>query len=224
MKRALALAAALVAAPALAQAPAAPPPAAAVIPLDPARVAAARPVIAKLWPLGTYKRMMDGMMDRIMQSTMSSMFGMKASDFAGMAGVNADKAKAQAGDKTLGQMAEAADPAFRERMTISTKIITDEMVGMMTKVEPSIQEALVRAYARHFTVAQLGDLDRFFATPTGREYAAQSMLLYADPEMVTAMQSFAPELMKAMPAIMDKVKVATAHLPPPPTPTRPSSN
>ncbi|HEX8445975.1 MAG TPA: DUF2059 domain-containing protein [Sphingomonas sp.] len=207
------LLAAALAAPAPAQTVAVPPPVAAQpAAIDPARLTAATRIIGRVWPLGTYRRMMDGMMDRIMESTMASMYAMPVRDMAGMGGASADAQKAL-GNKTMGETIAAADPAFRERMKITTKVMTDEMVGMMSAVEPQVQTALARAYATRFTLAQLDDLDRFFATPTGAVYAREAMMLYTDPEMIKAMQAFVPTLMQRMPAIMEKVKAATAHLP-----------
>ena len=194
-------------------------PRATVIPVpapDPARLAAARPVIEKVWPLGTYRRMMDGMMGTIMDATLGSMFDMKASDLAGMAGDA--QAGAAAGDRTIGELAGSRDPHVRERMKITMDVMMGDMVGLMTKVEPQVRTALTAAYARQFDVAQLAELDRFFATPTGAVYARESMLLFASPEMTKAMQAFTPELMRAMPGIMAKVGKATAHLPAPPKP------
>jgi hypothetical protein len=88
----------------------------------------------------------------------------------------------------------------------------------MNDVEPEVRAAMARAYARRFTVAQLGDLERFFATPTGAVYANESMMLMMGPDMMQAMQSFMPRLMKEMPTIMARVQEATKDLPPIPTP------
>ena len=45
--------------------------------LDPARLAAARPVIDALWPLGTYRRIMQGTMSKMMDGMMNQMFAMR---------------------------------------------------------------------------------------------------------------------------------------------------
>jgi hypothetical protein len=165
-------------------------------PADPARLAAAKPVVDKLWPLGTYRRMMDGTMSKLMDSMMESMMGMKASDMVGAVD-KTGKASEAVGDQSMGALAEKADPNFRER----TRIMMDTMI-----------------YARRFSAAQLADMATFFATPSGKAYAEQSMLVFMDPEMIQGMQAFVPELMKAMPDIMKKTEAATKHLPPPPKP------
>lgn len=205
MKMKLALTALLLtsAAPSLAQTAAAPV-------ASPARDAAAARVVDRLWPLGTYRRMMDGTMSKMMDSMVQSMFGIKASDL-GPAGKTAE-------GKTLAQMAEEKDPHFRERMKISMDVTTREMLPVIDNIEPSVREALTRIYARDYTEAQLGELDTFLQTPTGQQFGRKWMMSFADPEMIGSMAKVMPMLMQAMPGIKAKIEAATAHLPPPPKP------
>lgn len=185
----------------------------ALAPVDPLRLAAARPVIDRIWPLGTYARIMHGAMDQMMQSTMGSMYDMRADELGEMAGGDAKVSAALKG-KTMGDLMKAEDPAYKERMKISMDVMMGEMTRIMSDVEPDVREAMAHAYARRFTVEQLGDLDHFFATPTGAAYASESVTLMMGPDMMQAMQAFAPRLMKQMPAIMAKVQEATKGLPP----------
>jgi hypothetical protein len=188
----------------------APAPAVKEAPADPARLAAAKPVIDKLWPLGTYRRMMDGTMSKMMDAMIDTAMGMKPSDFAKMGGA--------ASEASIGEAVTKADPHFRERMKISMDVMMGEMIPLMEKVEPQVRESLSIIYARKYTASQLNDMVAFFATPTGALYARESMLVFMDPEMLKGMQAFTPELVSAMPAIMKKVEAATAHLPPLPKP------
>jgi hypothetical protein len=180
---------------------------------DPARAQAADQLVELTWPLGTYRKMMDGQMSKMMDSLISSMFNMKAGDFAGMAG---DKPQPGDADKSLGDLAMQKDPHFRERMKLTMDTMMKEMVPLMDKAEPAVRAGLSKVYARDYSTAQLVELRQMFSTPTGKLYGERWMMSFADPEMITAMQSFAPELMKAMPDIIKKVEAATAHLPPPP--------
>lgn len=184
--------------------------------LDSARIAAARPVIDRLWPLGTYRRMMDGTMSKLMDAMMSQMMGMRAADMVGSAGEAGKKAATEAGERTLGEMAATADPAFRERMKITMDTMMHEMIPIMEKIEPTVRNNLTSIYARKYSVTELGDMARFFATPSGQAYASNAMLVFVEPEMIQGMTAFTPELLKAMPNIMKKVEAATAHLPPVP--------
>jgi hypothetical protein len=184
---------------------------------NPAALSTAKSVVDKLWPIGTYRRMMDGTMSKMMDGMIASMFDMRAADIAGMADPSGKVTKS-AGNKSLGEMAEAEDPRFRERMSITMNVMMGEMIPLMEKIEPSIRDSLAIIYAKRFSPAELGDMNTFFGTPSGKAYAEQSMMIFMDPEMIKNMQAFAPEFLKAMPAIMQKVEKATAHLPPPPKP------
>lgn len=186
---------------------------------DPTRVAAAKPVIDKLWPLGTYRRMMDGTMSKLMDSMMGSVMGMKASDMV----IATDKSReaGQSGEgQSIGALAEKADPNFRERMRITMDTMMSSMIPIMEKIEPQVRDNLIKIYARRFSTDQLADMAIFFATPSGKAYAEQSMLVFMDPEMIQGMQAFVPELIKSMPDIIKKVEDATKHLPPPPKPSQ----
>jgi hypothetical protein len=183
---------------------------------DPARASAATQVVDKLWPLGTYRRMMDGTLSKMMDQIMASMFDIPAEDLAAMTGKSAEAAKSVNG-KSMGEIATEADPHFRERMKLSMDAMMREMIPLMEKMEPQVRKSLSAIYARNYTVAQLGEMNAFFSTPTGQLYARNSMLVFMDPEMVSSMQGFVPEMMKAMPDILKKVEAATAHLPPAPS-------
>lgn len=187
---------------------------------DPARVAAAKPVVDKLWPIGTYRRMMEGSMSQIMDSMIESMMGMKASDIIGPMD-KSGKASETDGTKSMGELATKADPHFRERTRIMMDAMTSGMIPIMEKIEPQVRENLTKIYAKRFSADQLADLGTFLATPSGKAYAEQSMLVFMDPEMIKGMQAFVPELMKSMPEILKKAEAATKHLPPPPKPAQP---
>lgn len=198
--------------PAFAQTPAAP--SAVVEPIDESRLAAAKPVVDRLWPLGTYRRMMDGTMSKLIDSMMDSMMGMRAADLVGPVDKSGGAAKTM-GNRSMGEIASESDPHFRERMKIMMDTMMGEMLPIMERLEPQIRENMSTIYARKFSVSQLGDMATFFATPTGKIFAEQSMLVFMEPEMIQGMQAFMPELMKAMPGMMKKVEAATAHLPMP---------
>ncbi|KQS03320.1 hypothetical protein ASG11_02810 [Sphingomonas sp. Leaf357] len=166
-------------------------------------------MIERLWPLGTYRRLMDGTMSKMVDAMMDQMYAMKPSDVD-------PTATGKPGDETMGKAIAAEDPYFRERMQLSTKAMFDAMLPLMDKMEPTVRDGMVRIYARKFSVEELRSMDGFFATPAGQAYAREWLLSFMDPEIVKGMQGFVPEMMKEMPAIMKKVEAATAHLPPPP--------
>lgn len=203
------------AAPAAGQQVATPAPETNTQPIDPARLALATQTVDFLWPLGTYARVMDEAMDAMMNAMRRSMLNMPVGDAA--KGDGAAAADSGAGMKVRDALA-AADPHYEERMRITTRVMMDEMIALMTRVEPDIRAALSRAYAARFTSAQLADMNRFFATPSGRAYARESMAIMMAPEMMAEMGKMTPMMFEAMPRIAQKTQAATAHLPPPPKP------
>jgi hypothetical protein len=214
-------AAALVATPAPAQeaSPPASAPAAAA-PIDEQRLAIARATVQHVFPAGTYERMMKSSMDSMMEGMMSSMFDMPAGDMLPQGSERDKEIKAEIGDKTMREVISAEDPHFEERLKITNRVMMTEMVPIMSRLEPDVREGLARAYARRFDAAQLTELNRFFSTPAGHAYASESLMLWTDPEIMGLMGKLAPEMIKEMPAIMEKVTAATAHLPPPPDETK----
>lgn len=212
MLRAAILSALLLAAPVAAQAPSAP--AAPAAAADPARLAAATRIVAKLLPDGSYRAMMSSRMDQVMNSVTDQMLSMPLKDIVGMAGVDPAKLPAM-GPGTMRQMMAILDPAFEQRTKIMTTVMMGEMTDLISAMEPDMRAGMAEAYARRFDIAQLGDIERFFATPSGTAYAAQSLQIYTDPAVMARMQAMMPRLMQAMPAIMRKVAAATAGLPAP---------
>lgn len=201
----LALSAA-VAQPALGAPPA---PAAASAPADAERMALARQAVAVMLPPGIMERMMKDSMGNMQDAMLESMFDIKASDLG---------EKGEGKDKTLREAIAEKDPHFEERMRITNKVMGEEMGAIFTRIEPRMREGMARAYARRFTAAELVEINRFFASPTGASFARQSLEIMTDRELVAEMTAFMPELMKEMPAITAKLKKATEHLPPPPKP------
>jgi hypothetical protein len=118
--------------------------------------------------------------------------------------------------KTLGELAREKDPHFEERLTITNRVMSDEIGKVMEAAEPEIREGMAQLYARRFTKAELGDVLAFFRTPSGRTYASQLMPMMSDPEFQKSMTGMATKMMQAMPGIVERVKKATEHLPPPP--------
>jgi len=169
-------------------------------------------IATKVFPNGTYRKIMSGTFDKLMNSMMDQMGTLPVRDLAQLGGV--DAAKLATIDKaTLADVMAILDPAFKERSHIMIQTMMREMVPIMEKYEPNIREGLADAYRQRFSAAQLGELNRFFDTPTGSAYASQQMMMFADPAVMSKMQAFLPDFMKVMPSLMTKVQTATAGLP-----------
>ncbi len=179
---------------------------------DPARLKLAEAMAGKIIPPGSYQKMMKDMTAQMADGMMSQMLGMDASVIAKAAGDDAVDTQG----KSLGDLATAQDPHFKERMDIMMKVMFDEMGTLMSAMEPAARNGLAKVYARKYTTPQLKEMNAFFDTPSGATFAADFMATFTDKEMTTAMMGEMPKLIEAMPAIMAKVEAATAHLPPMP--------
>lgn len=177
-----------------------------------ATLPAATRIADRLLPKGIYREMMSGTFDRMMNSLMESVGDVPLRAFIKAAGVD-DSAAAGAKPATLNQVMAILDPYHRERTERGMKAMTGLMVDMMDRYEPAVREGVAEAYARRFTPAQLADLERFFATPTGSAYAGQSMLIYSDPAVMNRMMAMMPEMMQQMPQMVAAMQDATKDLP-----------
>ena len=176
---------------------------------DSERLVLARRAVLAILPEGSYGRMMSEMIGGSMDAAMG-MFDMSAQEL----GVAADEGGDAAG-QSLREKALEDDPHFEERMQIMMDVMGEEMGRIGATMEPAMREGLTRAMARRFTVAELADINSFFATDGGKAFGSQMLMLWVDPEVMKAMMEGLPAMMKEMPAMMKKVEAATAHLPQP---------
>jgi hypothetical protein len=180
---------------------------------DPARLALARTSAQSMWPEDAYSKMMisfmGGMFDRVMQ--------MKTSDLAALDSKAKKTPAAAAGpDLSLHDQAAAKDPLFDQRMAAIREAVGDEFGKLSAVIDPRVRDGLARSMARRFDAQQLGDINRFFATPSGRALASQSMQLWVDPDMLRSLFGAMPEMIKLMPDMMQKMKAANDKFPKPP--------
>lgn len=152
-------------------------PAAAAADVDPARLAEARKLIEIMMPPALREQMINGM----------------------VAGISDTLAKSMLDDphikKLIGEKPGARDVVMRfiDRQKQYT------LAEMRTSL-PGMFEAMARAYARRFTVAQMREMGAFFATPTGQLYIAQSSTIFSDPDVAGWMQQLMRRSMERAPA------------------------
>jgi hypothetical protein len=203
-----------IATPQLALAQGVPAPTVSSEPIDPARLEAAQRVVIRILPDGTYAKIMAASMDLIMKSATDAIGNMPLAQLAQIGGLEQEEV-ARLGDGKLKELMAIIDPAFDQRTNLMMKSMMGSMTEMMTAMEPSVRVGLNRAFARRYSLDQLNDLNRFFDTPTGQKYAADTMLIYTDPEVMAAMQAMMPKLMEQMPEMMREMQAETAALPKP---------
>jgi hypothetical protein len=203
-------------------APAASPPTAQATP-DPMQLALAERVAASLWPDGTYGRMIDsmfggkdGLTDMFLDMRPAELMGTFAEAMAEEGKPAADsKEKSELPNLTLREILIAQDPHFEERMRIMVQVLGDEVRRIAKPIEPKFRAGLSKSISRRFTRAQLEPIAAFLETEPGRAYAAQSMTMFIDKDVMLAMIQSLPTMIKEMPAAFKKVEAATAHLPKP---------
>jgi hypothetical protein len=182
--------------------------------VDPATLAEARLVVMHLLPAGTYKKIMGPMMDSVMGNMGDTMKALPLREMAELGGLDPKQAKAL--DKVkIDEVMAIYDPHWRDRMQLEMHTMFDAMGDFFTTQEPDIREAMAHAYANHFSLAELTDLDRFFSAGSGNKFAAQYMTIAADPAMVAAVQSMMPKMIKQMPQFIAAAQKAIASLPAP---------
>lgn len=184
---------------------------------DAERLHAARRVALKMLPEGAYPRLMKEMMGPMMDGMMASMLDVDlgAVPAEGEGDPEVRKALSELDGATLRQQLAREDPYFEERMRITNRVMADEMAPIAASVEPALRDGIAKSYARRFSTAELAELERYLATPTGARLAEHSLLVWMDPEVMKSSMAVMPEMMKAMPSIVEKITAATAHLPPP---------
>lgn len=183
-----------------------------ITPADTAQVQAAHQVVDALFPPGTYRRIMASTMDALIGTMMDGAKRLPLREPAAMGGLPKGELS-NLGDGTVAEVMAILDPAYEQRTQVSMRIIMTEMTEVMDSMEPSFRDGLSQAFARRFSAAELADMNRFFATPSGRAYAAESMVIFMSPEVVAKMQEMMPVLMQRMPGIMQKAQTAVAGLP-----------
>ena len=208
----LAVAALVVAAPAAAQGDAAPATLAADEAPDPAHLAAAERVAARIWPDGTWQRQLDsisggGFFSTLMSSAGEGATAMVADMSADIYGKTSKEARRAASPQAANAMAAATPNAADMDRFFSAMMRA--MGPIMAEIEPAVRTGIASSFARRFTVEQLTEIDVFFSTPTGSAYAEQAMTMLADPEIMQATMQVMPRMMESMPRIMEQVAAET---------------
>ena len=174
---------------------------------DPARLASARTTVLTMLPPGSFGKSIDGVMGGMFERVLD----MRESDFP----MSKDKSatKGVRSDQTLHQSLVAKDPFFEERMRLTRAAVSKEFVTFSMIIEPKLRDGLARAVARRFDQRQLDDINRFFATDSGKALGNHFLGLWFDPDLMRSTMAAMPEMMIAMPGSIERIEAATAHLP-----------
>ncbi len=164
---------------------------------EPARLALARTTMNSFMPAGTYSRMTNVMTDNLMNGVYERLLSMTGTELSNAIGMPVATGPNEA--LTLRQQATKNDPLFDARVKAYAAAFKDEMKQTMGIMEPKLREGMARAMARRFDANQLNDLNRFFATDTGRAFGQDMMLIWIDGDVFRGMFAAMPDIMRAMP-------------------------
>ena len=178
LMRTLAVFAVLMPIPALAETP--PPPDAAVAAPDPARLAEAHKLIDQVSPPEKRDAMIEGII-RPMVANMRRSFD-ESPEFAKIF---------------------AEKPALRTKMTSFLDGEIDRSLRIARESMPAMFDAMAVAYARRFSLEQLADVERFYASPTGRVFAEQAPTILADPAVQAAQRAM---MARSLEGLQSRVK------------------
>lgn len=174
-----------------------------------ALLALSRATAEGVFPAGTYARLFDEMMSGMVDKVLA----MRPSDLepAGKAGAKGRPASTS----SLREELVKEDPHFEERMRIMRRVVGEELVKVSAIMEPKLRDGLARSIARRFDERQLGDINAFLSTDSGKAFGSQSMRMWVDPDVMRSMFTALPDMIAAMPGAFERLEKETAHLPKP---------
>ena len=182
-----------------------------------ARLPLANSVAASLVPEGIYGEMMGQMIDSFLAPIFkmaNTEGGMSTSDLATYTGLAQETVEALT-DEQRAELTDIFDPVYQSREHAKFDGIISGVNTLFGVLEPGVRDGLARAYASKFEASELAELESFFATPVGAKYASQSLLLNADPQVISGMMDTIPSLIEKLPMLTESFENAADGLPEP---------
>lgn len=162
-------------------------------PIAPAQLALAQQTTTALVPPGSLAKMIDNMYGKFFKGLMGELGGMSDLMLSIKTGVESEKIEAL-DEKSKAAIANLFDPQRQQREEQAMNVIKPLITEALGDLEGPMRNGMAHAFARKFTAQQLGEMNAFFATPTGKAYADEWMALQADPEVMLAMVKAVPPL------------------------------
>jgi hypothetical protein len=184
---------------------------------DPARMALARSVTAKLLPPGYQRKLMEDPFNLAMAGLDHQLIMRPVNDFAAEVGIDLPVEGMDGPPLVKLQILGILDPARQQRSRARWRLLRQAVIEVATRAEPHMREALATAYAVRLNAEQLQELDRFLGTPSGAAYASAALSVQFDPEVEGAAQTLNRSISDALPGIVKRLDAATASLPKPKT-------
>jgi len=147
--------------------------AATATPVDPARLTAAKALLDELMPPDRRNAMLEGMLRPMMANIQQGLLS----------------------DPEIAKQLKST-PQARPILESYLRDQTDSTMALLRQNMPGMIDAMAHAYARRFDMKQLGELQAFFATPTGRAYMEQSMQVMSDTDVSAWQRSLMQQSMQ----------------------------
>lgn len=128
--------------------------------VDPARLDAAQKLLDEMMPPQRQQAMLEAMLRPMMANIQQGIM---------------QSPQIESAVQSTPQAKPILQTYMKDQMEQAIAMLRDNMPGMI--------DAMAHAYARRFDTQQLGELRRFFATPTGKAYLEQSMTIMSDPDV-----------------------------------------
>lgn len=144
------------------------------------RIAAAKKLMDVLMPAQRREAMVTQMMAATMQNMIAGM--RNSTQFNAMFEGNAE-------------VQPVLERFFAHQQEATTQRLRTSFPGMM--------DAMTRAYARRFTVPQMGEMQAFFETPTGQIYMDQAATIMSDPDVAAWQRQVMADSMDDLPKQME---------------------
>lgn len=164
--------------------------------VPPAQLALAQTTTTALIPPGSLAKMLDNVYGKLFKGVLGEFGGTSDITLSIKTGVDGEQIAAL-DEGTKAAVADLFDPYRQQREDQVIGVIKPLIAEALGDLEGPMRNGLAHAYARKFDAQQLGEMNAFFATPTGKAYAEEWMALQADPEVMLA-------VIKAVPPMVGK--------------------
>ncbi|WP_185960211.1 DUF2059 domain-containing protein [Erythrobacter insulae] len=178
------------------------------------RLPQATRIVSSLIPEGSMGEMMGSMFEEMIEpmmlmggapsnATVAKAIGVEPLELAGL---DAEQSA---------ELAKMLDPAWEERQARQMEVFPAMMTQMMSAMEPSMRRAMSELYAINFSASELDEIEAFFATETGANFARKSFTMSSDPRVISASMEALPAMMQSIGALEGQLSDLTADLPAP---------
>lgn len=181
-------------------------------PIDPVRLAAAQQLVGPMTQRASMEKLYNNLYSRLFEGFRTMGRQSERDSLLIALGVPADHLAnvSQAEVKQVTAILNPNAAAQQQRYTDAMRPLVNEIFAVLL---PAVQQGMARAYARQFTAEELGQIQSFFATPTGVAFAAELLPLQANPEVIMAMLDSAPELIRRVEKVVPTIDANFNALP-----------